>query len=50
MNGNELKKEFGDYQTPNTFSDKVCDFLKNVLLLSPEIILEPTSGVGNFIQ
>lgn len=24
--------------------------MKNVLLLSPEIIIEPTSGVGNFIQ
>lgn len=50
MNGEELKKEFGDYQTPNLFTEKVCCYLKKVLSLSPEIVIEPTSGKGNFIE
>lgn len=49
MDGNN-KKEFGDYQTPDGFAMKVCDLLKNGLHLEPKIIVEPTSGVGNFLN
>ena len=48
MDGN-TKKEFGDYQTPDWFAMKVCDLLKNELHLNPRIIIEPTSGIGNFL-
>ena len=30
------KKEFGDYQTPLDFTNKVCDYLKNKLKISPK--------------
>ena len=42
------KKEFGDYQTPSYFSDKVCEYLKD-LGITPTIVLEPTCGIGNFL-
>ena len=47
MNG---KREFGDYQTPIEFSDKVCTYLKEKLHITPSAIVEPTCGVGNFIK
>lgn len=50
MSGNELKREFGDYQTPLEFSDIVCDYLKNYLKINPDVIVEPTAGIGNFIN
>lgn len=50
MNGKTLKKEFGDYQTPSDFADRICAFLKNSLKADPQIIIEPTAGTGNFIQ
>lgn len=46
----ELKKEFGDYQTPNWFTDKVCAYLKSEIIKNPEIVFEPTCGIGNFIS
>lgn len=50
MSGNE-KREFGDYQTPVEFCDRVCDYLiNNNIVQSPIAILEPTCGVGNFIK
>ena len=49
MSDNCDKKEFGDYQTPVRFALDVCKFLHNELHLEPEIILEPTAGIGNFI-
>lgn len=49
MSGNE-KKEFGDYQTPLDFCQKVCDYIKRHSLASKTTaILEPTCGVGNFL-
>ena len=42
--------EFGDYQTPITFVENVCAYLKNYLGLDPEILFEPTFGLGNFIK
>lgn len=47
MNG---KKEFGDYQTPLAFAQKVCAYLKDERDLSPFIVIEPTCGVGNFLE
>ncbi len=42
------KKEFGDFQTPLNLSILMIDILKN-LGLSPDIIIEPTCGVGNIL-
>ena len=50
MNGSDLKKEFGDYQTPNQFAETICSLLYNELKLNPEVVIEPTSGLGNFIK
>lgn len=44
------KKEFGDYQTPSHFTDELCVYLKNKTKLNPDVIIEPTCGVGNFIK
>ena len=49
MNGNELKKEFGDYQTPDFFAETVCNLLRDKLHVTPEVVIEPTSGLGNFL-
>ncbi len=40
--------EYGDFQTNRELSDKVCHLLKEGNT-SPEIIIEPTCGKGNFI-
>lgn len=50
MNGTNIKKEFGDYQTPVFFAEKVCNLLRDELHLNPNVIIEPTSGLGNFIN
>lgn len=48
MSGN--KKEFGDYQTPTEFCDRVCAYLdEQGLSRNIETIIEPTCGLGNFI-
>ena len=44
------KKEFGDYQTPIEFADKVCLYLKNEKKIHPTVVIEPTCGIGNFLQ
>lgn len=49
MNGYDLKKEFGDYQTPYPFAEDICKLLQKKLNVTPEIIIEPTSGLGNFL-
>lgn len=43
-------KELGDYQTPLYFTDIICEYLKNELKISPDIIIEPTCGIGNFLK
>lgn len=45
----KIKKEFGDYQTPNELSDKICDYLKNERHINPQVVIEPTCGLGNFL-
>ncbi|MCM1060607.1 MAG: SAM-dependent methyltransferase [Eubacterium sp.] len=47
MNG---KREYGDYQTPIDFAEKVCLYLKNYRHVMPSVIIEPTCGVGNFLK
>ncbi len=47
MNG---KREYGDYQTPVHFAEKVCLYLKNYRHIEPSAIVEPTCGLGSFIQ
>jgi 16S rRNA A1518/A1519 N6-dimethyltransferase RsmA/KsgA/DIM1 with predicted DNA glycosylase/AP lyase activity len=42
--------EYGDYQTPESFTDSVCSMLKRVYGLMPTVIIEPTFGTGNFIN
>lgn len=47
MNG---KREFGDYQTPAAFTDKVCRYLNNLRHITPTAVIEPTCGMGSFIK
>lgn len=47
MNG---KREYGDYQTPVDFAEKVCIYLKDYRHIQPSAIVEPTCGVGNFLK
>lgn len=50
MNGDNIKKEFWDYQTPLYFASHVCSYLSNNLNLQPKTIIEPTVGMGAFIE
>lgn len=47
MNG---KREYGDYQTPIDFAEKVCLYLKDYRHIRPSAIVEPTCGVGTFLK
>ena len=50
MSGND-KREFGDYQTPIDFCEQVCDYLiTSGIVDAPKAVLEPTCGIGNFLQ
>ena len=44
------KREYGDYQTPIDFAEKVCLYLKDYRHIKPSAIIEPTCGVGNFLK
>lgn len=48
MLGDTAQKEYGDYQTPLFFAKEVCDLLKDQGI-DPDIVLEPTCGIGNFL-
>lgn len=48
MSKNDEKKEYGDYQTPLNLAKEICGKLK-LMGISPETIIEPTCGLGNFI-
>lgn len=41
--------EYGDYQTPNDFANKICLYLKSIGI-NPDLIIEPTCGIGNFLS
>jgi hypothetical protein len=42
-------REWGDFQTPLPLASHVCRYLAE-LGVSPEVIIEPTYGAGNFIM
>jgi len=50
VEGEEMlqEREWGDFQTPPRLVDQVCRYLAN-LPISPQVIIEPTYGLGNFI-
>jgi hypothetical protein len=43
-----LKKEYGDFQTPEVLADEVVALLKYAGV-SPAVVVEPTCGLGSFI-
>ncbi|CAM3218616.1 class I SAM-dependent methyltransferase [Streptobacillus ratti] len=45
----KIKKELGDYQTPMYFAEIITNFVKEHISFSPNKIIEPTCGVGNFL-
>lgn len=45
----KIKIEYGDFQTPLELTEKVCRKLVE-LGVSPDAIVEPTCGIGNFID
>lgn len=45
----KLKLEYGDFQTPLGLAEKICHKLLK-LDVNPDVIIEPTCGIGNFIQ
>lgn len=44
------KREYGDYQTPAYFAKKVCQYLRDYRHIEPSAVVEPTCGLGSFIQ
>ncbi len=44
----EKKKDLGDLQTPNYLTDIICNYLSTTGF-APNLIIEPTCGIGNFI-
>ena len=44
------KRELGDYQTPQEFTDKICNFLLKHRQIRPRVVVEPTCGKGNFLN
>lgn len=45
----KTKVEYGDFQTPIELAERVCQRLV-ALGVNPNIVIEPTCGVGNFIS
>ncbi|MBH8575492.1 SAM-dependent methyltransferase [Nostocaceae cyanobacterium CENA369] len=45
----KTKIEYGDFQTPLELANKVCQKLVELEVI-PDIIVEPTCGIGNFIE
>lgn len=45
----KTKVEYGDFQTPLELAEKICHKLVE-LGVSPDVIVEPTCGIGNFIE
>ncbi len=44
------KREYGDYQTPINFADRICHYLKDYRHIQPSAIVEPTCGIGSFLK
>ncbi len=47
MNG---KREYGDYQTPIDFAERVCAYLRVNRSCAPSAVVEPTCGTGSFLK
>ncbi|QOV24159.1 SAM-dependent methyltransferase [Anabaenopsis elenkinii] len=47
--GDQTKIEYGDFQTPVELAQEVCQQLIEIGV-NPDVIIEPTCGVGNFIK
>jgi hypothetical protein len=45
----KIKIEYGDFQTPVELAEQICRKLIRHHI-SPDVIIEPTCGIGNFIQ
>jgi len=41
------RREYGDFQTPENLTDKICSLLK--MSIEPKVMIEPTFGKGSFI-
>jgi len=48
MNMVKQNREWGDFQTPPKLASKICRYLLQTGI-SPELLIEPTCGTGNFI-
>lgn len=48
-NAHKAKIEYGDFQTPLELANQICQKLIE-LGVKPDIIVEPTCGLGNFIE
>lgn len=46
----DSKKEYGDYQTPLYFAYEVIKYVQDKYVISPDLIVEPTCGTGNFVM
>ena len=46
---NNTTVEFGDFQTPDILSDKICNLLVD-LSVAPNSVVEPTCGTGSFLR
>ncbi len=46
---NVKKLEYGDFQTPLELAERICQKLVK-LGINPNVIVEPTCGIGNFIK
>ena len=44
------KREYGDYQTPIDFAEKVCRYLSDCCRIKPSAVVEPTCGIGGFLK
>lgn len=43
-------REYGDYQTPPSFADRICRHLHDKRGIRPKTVLEPTCGIGNLLR
>lgn len=46
---NRQRREYGDWQTNCELANSICEYLKSEGV-NPQVIIEPTCGVGNFIM
>ena len=44
------KREYGDYQTPVDFAERVCHYLRDYRHIKPSAVVEPTCGLGSFLK